>query len=89
MFQVELTKGSRVWVPSHFKNSIKRDGDGDPSKMVRLGLLGLYGRDALQVEDLTAKGTRNGTKGMRPEVRSALLGQYFVLLFTIYRLYIV
>ncbi|KAK3909734.1 Squamosa promoter-binding-like protein 7 [Frankliniella fusca] len=70
--KVELSKGSQVWISVSDKNSIKRDGDGDPAKMTRLTLMYLFGRENLEAEQLTAKGTRKGTKGIRKNVLAAI-----------------
>ncbi|KAJ1526445.1 hypothetical protein ONE63_009579 [Megalurothrips usitatus] len=70
--KVGLTKGSKVFLSISDKNSIKRDGDGDPSKMTRLALLAVFGRQNVETTELTAKGQKKGCKGIRPHVLKAL-----------------
>jgi hypothetical protein len=65
-----------VFISNADKNELKKDGDGDPGKMTRMCLNILYGREQLEQNEVTAKGTRQGQLGIHPNVRKALRGMY-------------
>lgn len=83
-FQCELSKGSKVYISIADKNSIKRKGCGDPAQLTRLGLLALFGRDTMAREQISAKGQRAGSKGIKKNVRDALLGKILIQIITTY-----
>jgi len=77
MSQVEVSKGSKVYMSVHDKNDIKSDSQGNPVKMVRECMIRLFGRANIESVNITAKGSRIGTMGVRPEVREAIRSEYF------------
>ncbi|KAK3924211.1 Collagen alpha-1(XXVII) chain, partial [Frankliniella fusca] len=68
----ELSQKSNVFISIADKNEIKADGEGDPSKMTRMCLVALYGREFLEKNAVTAKGTKAGTLGIPSRVRKAI-----------------
>ncbi|KAK3913212.1 Early nodulin-12A [Frankliniella fusca] len=70
--RVEVSKGSKVYMSVHDKNDIKSDSQGNPVKMVRECMIRLFGRANIESVNITAKGSRIGTMGVRPEVREAI-----------------
>lgn len=74
-FQCELSRRTKVFISNADKNSMKRDGEGDPGKMVRLGIMALYGTDVFEREDIVAIGNKKGSKGIPKNVREALRGK--------------
>ncbi|KAJ1519021.1 hypothetical protein ONE63_011398 [Megalurothrips usitatus] len=70
--KVEISKKSKVFITVADENAIKADGAGDPSKMTRMALVALFGRQALEQNAITAMGQKSGTLGIRKNVRSAI-----------------
>lgn len=56
------------------KNAVKFDSNGNPSDLVRGCLVKLFGRDVLETSNLTAVGTKQGIRGIKKEVRDAIMG---------------
>ncbi|KAK3916673.1 Polycystic kidney disease and receptor for egg jelly-related protein [Frankliniella fusca] len=67
----EISKGSEIFIENADKNAIKTDCGGDPSKMTRMTLVSLFGRENLEKNAITALGTKQGTLGIRKRVRDA------------------
>lgn len=88
-FQSEITKGSVVYIRNSDKNSIKASGDGDPSILIRLSLIALYGRETLVQNKVTALGTKAGTMGIEEHVRKAILGKHILLILLQLHLYFI
>lgn len=43
--------------------------------MVRMGLMALFGKEAMERNEITALGTKRGTQGIKKNVRDSLLGK--------------
>lgn len=63
-----------MFISNKDKNNIKADGGGDPTKMTRMTLIALFGRETLAGSAITAIGTKAGTLGMRKNVRNVIRG---------------
>ncbi|XP_052126229.1 uncharacterized protein LOC113204685 [Frankliniella occidentalis] len=68
----EVTKGSKVFITNADKNAIKSEYRGDPAKMTRATLVSLYGRDLLERQAVTARGSKQGTLGIPKRIRDAV-----------------
>lgn len=75
IFQCEVTKGSGVYMSVHDKNSVKSAGGGNPTQLVRECLKILIGSEVIESTHLTAVGTKQGSVGIRENVRKAILGK--------------
>jgi len=81
IFQVELTKDSKVFIAVADKNQLKVDFSNQPKRLLMETLYILYGHDVFKTLQVTARGSRAGSYSPETKVFDALVGKNIILLF--------
>lgn len=75
---MELTTGRGVFISASKKDELKVDYRNKPTTLVRETLYALFGPDAFRLNNVTGRGSKQGTCGIKEDVLRAVSSKFYL-----------